>query len=408
VFIRRLQESIPPWLGLCALAGVLALFYFLLYLSIGDIWSTPVPHDFEVPILARDRLAQGLDPYVVTDPFPYKYSPFAAIPFLLLPSDHAVAWVVYKGISVVSLALVILFGIRPITWTRVGLAALGAALAFKGTLSVFHAGQIEMLLLLIAVGATLAYRKSPLVAGVLVGLLPFFKLPLGFLFLPFLAVAAKEIFETGNYRQLIRLSCGIAVTAVLCGVLVPGLVLGFKETYAYTLSWMELLKVQPEILYHEPLNQSIWSAGLRLPAPLGGSLILKAAILLLIAATVFVLIRDHMRRWQPSDGLAWISPWLLLTQLINPLGWAWGGVYVLGLPLAMERSGAFRSGRWLPRLLWVIVACGVLGQNKPFPQLLGFHSWEDACAYGTFTYFWVALLALALLPGKRSDATSLR
>ncbi|MEK7692375.1 MAG: glycosyltransferase 87 family protein, partial [Bdellovibrionota bacterium] len=347
-------------------------------------------------LLARDRLIQGMDPYIPNEILPYKYSPFAALPYYLLPTDHAMAWFYFKLVSILALIKTLAFGYREATWRRVLLTFVGIALAWKGFAQTIFYGQLEFIILAMAVGATWLFPFSPLLAGILIGILPWLKIPLGFLVFPFLILLWTDYSRTRNTRPGIAFFGGLGLASVFCGVIFPALAFGLDRTLELTRSWLVLIKTQPPELFEEAINQSIWMAMVRWFGPaVGGSFVMKAIVLALILGAMALLVRRHMRNWSVRENpLVWISPWILLNQIINPLGWVWGGLFVLGVPLALEKP--LPRKRWLFVLTLILIAATWLVQQRPFPQMMGFATWEDLFPLASITVFWVAVLALAL------------
>lgn len=406
--MREILKRIPPKSALAAFSLGLAAVLFLLHVPFDSILEMQVPVNFEVPLLARDRMLQGVDPYVPHEPLPYKYSPFAAIPYMLLPKDHGSAWIAFKLLCVASLAAVLAAGFRPVTRRRVALAALGALLAWKGFSSTLFYGQLEFVILALAVLATALLGRSFFWAGLVVGVLPWLKIPLGFLFVPFAAEAAWRAIEERSLKKPLALALGIGSAAALCGAILPFAVFGYDATVRHTLSWIELVRTQPRELYEEPLNQSLWMALERWFGPAGSSLPAKLAAVGAVGAATLALARSRARRWARGNELAWITPWLLLNHLINPLAWMWGSLYVLGIPLALE-SARSEGNRGLRRALWAIVAVSWCLQQRPFHALLGFRNWEDVFPYANMTVFWLALLGLVLVQvssGRKKPAAA--
>jgi hypothetical protein len=105
-----------------------------------------------------------------------------------------------------------------------------------------------------------------------------------------------------------------------------------------------------------------------------------------------------MRRpYAPSaqDSFVWISPWLIMGQLINPLSWRWGSVYLIGACFA-----AFRPGRrflWFRGLLWLAMIGLFLVQQNPFVRgVLHMGHWTDLHEMGVITLYWLVILLLSI------------
>ena len=83
------------------------------------------------------------------------------------------------------------------------------------------------------------------------------------------------------------------------------------------------------------------------------------------------------------DIFSWLSPWLILTQLLNPLSWRWGSVFLVGAPFAVA-AGSNRS-RSLRMVFAVFAVIFFLLQMNPVVQMLGYHHWSDFHGYGVVT-----------------------
>lgn len=395
--IKTLLKYITPQLTLALFSLAVAAALFFLHVPLHMIFEMPVPMDFEVPILARDRFLQGINPYIPEEFLPYKYSPFAVVPMILLPKDHTAAWFYYKIVCVLSLAATLYYGFRPITWKRVGLAVLGVIFAWKGFTMVLYYGQLEFIMYLLAVVAVIVFRKSLFWSGVIIGMMPWLKLPFGFMFIPFLIEAARMSYQEKSYKKFLQLCTGLGVSAVLYGFLIPGAAFGFSETIEHTKNWYLLVKTQPQALFEEPLNQSVWIAAWRWLGPVGHSIWVKGALILATLAAIYLIAQRHMKRWDTRSPLVWITPWILLNQIINPLAWVWGGLYVMGAPLALEDSEKKSTQPvWLKSVLWVMVIIGLLLQQRGLPQFLGVETWEGLFQYGSLSFYWLAVLGLLL------------
>ncbi|MCM2324469.1 MAG: glycosyltransferase 87 family protein [Oligoflexia bacterium] len=339
-----------------------------------------IPGDFAVYLRAWERVASGQDPYVAADPSPYKYSPGILGLVSLLPSDPRAAWLWFGAISILSLGASLVIGVRMASWRAVGLLVLGLALSWKGTLETLDYGQLEFLILLIATVAARLYAFWPATAGFLLGLLPGFKLPWILFFLPFVlrALSHREIPYPRN-RFFRRLASGYFLAWFFWAAALPSLMFGPERAKALSQSWVRLLQVQPADLYLTDINQSLFSFALRLS---GGSAELVLALVLLSSGALLAVLIRRNRKFVPENGtLAWISPWLLFTQLANPLAWRWGSVFAVGAPFGARFSWG-----------WAVVLLLWLAQQTPVVKLLGFEHWTDLHGYGVITLYWLALV----------------
>ncbi|HTL12441.1 MAG TPA: glycosyltransferase 87 family protein, partial [Bdellovibrionota bacterium] len=351
-----------------------------------------VPQDFEVVVRARDRIAAGMDPYVLTDDIPYKYSPFATLPYFLLPDSHAAGWMIYELLVMLGWVAVLGLGVPALDWRKAGLVALGAVLSWKGIRETLDFGQAEFLFLGIGVVAAWLFNRRPLEGALLIGILPWIKLPWGFVWIPFIAEAVLR----KDHRRLPQLGLGLLVSSLACGVVLPALALGPTRAWELTVSWHRLVTSQPRALFETRWNQSIWQSLERwFGHDLGSSWPVRAIVVVLAAAAIRSLIRGMARR-RPSGPLAWISPWFLLNQLLSPLGWSWGNLLVAGAPLASEDATLRKRSPALHWALVVMIAAGWIIQQKPVAPLFGLERWDDFFSFGSVTLFWLSLLLFVI------------
>lgn len=363
-----------------------------------------LPSDFMVYLRGWQRVASGADPYVITDPSPYKYSPGILALFYLLPRIPERAWLVFSTVSVLGFMAPFLYGVRIRTWRRVGALLLGLVLAWKGILETLDYGQMELIIFAIAAGAAVLHRRQPLIAGFLAGTLPWLKLPWLLLIVP-LALVPKSV-STGverKERRLRVLLSGYFLSWFFWGAALPSLVFGSERAKLLSQSWIAVLKAQPAGLYYSDINQSFWISACRW---VGHPQVAVGLVGVFATFFLYLLSARALKQTPGRDTLAWVSPWLLLNQLLSPLAWRWGSVFVAAIPLAID-SRAFRdplehpsqdSGtlRVFRLLLWVAIAGFWLIQLNPIARWLGGSHWCDFHQYGVITGYWLALLALCI------------
>jgi hypothetical protein len=95
-------------------------------------------------------------------------------------------------------------------------------------------------------------------------------------------------------------------------------------------------------------------------------------------------------RVRSEDDADWLHPWLLATQLANPLAWRWGSVLALGVGERLQRGAELRRASW-GILIGILLLW--LSQQTPIVRVFGFHHWTDLHRYGVVTFYWL-LLAL--------------
>ena len=99
---------------------------------------------------------------------------------------------------------------------------------------------------------------------------------------------------------------------------------------------------------------------------------------------------------QNREVFVWLSPWLLLTQLVNPLSWRWGSVFVVGAPFAIAVMSRSIGKTAVRSLLFSTVVVLWAFQLNFVVRPMGYHHWTDLHGYGILTLYWGLLLILCL------------
>jgi hypothetical protein len=388
----------PRWVA-WALIALAAVILYLRFPGNADSYRHGPPTDFAVYLRAWERASAGQSPYVPSDPSPYKYAPGVLALVRAIPhASPGDAWVVFSTACILGLAVALGVGARYQRWRSVGWLALGLGLAWKGILETFDYGQVEIVILAIAVLAGDALRRSPFLGGLLAGTLPWFKLPWALLLMPFIliTVSGEESPKTPRRAKRFRLLVsGYLLAWFIWGAAVPSLVFGPERAQALSHEWIALLRTQPAALYFSDINQSFWVSAIRWMG--GATPLLPLGVVgvfsgLLLGSFVTRIVREGQA---PAQVFAWLSPWLVFTQLLNPLSWRWGSVFVIGMPFAIAGSAAHRR-RGLAALLWAGVALLWLAQLNPVVRALGFGHWSELHGYGIVTFYWLLLLLLCV------------
>lgn len=195
-----------------------------------------VPGDFKVYQRAVARIETGINPYVQTELSPYKYSPAALIPLKLLPHNDAYAWATFKFLCLASMGFSVLAGANLSRWKDIAYLLVGLALSWKGLLETLDYGQLEFLVFFSPTLAARIFEKQTALVGFLIGCLPWFKLPWGFLAIPFSILSFR--FSKSKLNQF---SIGFLLGFIGFGVIAPITVFGIDKTVALTGSWINLL-----------------------------------------------------------------------------------------------------------------------------------------------------------------------
>ena len=393
----KLQRRIPlkPWAVAWLIIATFTTLLMIRYPGNFDphaaLSGGGLPADFSVYLNAWKRVSSGQSPYIPSEGSPYKYSPGVLALMKLLPANPGYAWFVYGALSVFSLAFALLIGSRYRSWREVLALLLGLALSWKGILETLDYGQLELLILGMAMGAAAALPRWPSMAGILLGTIPWFKLPWGFLVLPFFLYSLTQVSPQERKSHLSQLFSGCLLASFIWGAAVPSLLFGPERAMELSKAWLAVLHAQPPNLYFSDINQSLWISANRWLGVESGSVSILA---LGLAGTAAGLMMGRLicRPREPGEDIAkWAAPWFLLTQLLNPLSWRWGSVFAIGMPFADQR----RKGplRWV---LLAILAVFWLGQQNPVLKLFGLNHWSVLHHYGWITGYWISLLALGL------------
>lgn len=354
-----------------------------------------VPGDFGVYHLAGMRSIRLENPYQVQESSPYKYSPSALIPLQLLPEDQNVAWIAFKIISVLLFTAALFLGVYQYTWKNLLLILAGVVLAWKGIIETLDYGQLEFFIFFTSILCARIFQKRPLRAGVIMGAMPWLKLPWLLLSAPyFLSLLGKDRKKAVHYF----LSYGFSFLGF--GLLLPFLFFGKARFLEWTQSWLVLLKVQPESLFLGGLNQSFWSTAQRLFQMNTGigkiAAVLMGLVLIifsvkLIFKTVIKLNVDSKTKHENLNPIAWITPWLIFMQLLNPLSWRWSSMMLVGvffsLPSKLETTQKREKIFYFVSFIFFIVL--FVFQIMPWKSF-GMGEWAEYWnTLGLVTLYWV-------------------
>ena len=398
---EKLQGGIR-WTSVFLAACLLLLAGCLLFFRYPSMLSNPEykpPQDFQVYLKARDLVNAGKSPYEPTVHLTYKYSPGILIALDFLPNDGRMAWIVFSAVTILVWMMMLTIGADDHRPSQVLALAAGLLFSWKGALETFDFGQFEFWLLSFAIGAAMAMRRYPAVTGILLGTLPWIKLPWGFLLLPFFAY----YYSQHRFSRLSQFFGGFFFTSFIWLVALPALTWGPEVAFQYSQDWAALLKAQPGNLYDSDFNQS-WLSSVRrwtnlahMPSywalPLG--LVVLGG---LFARLINKRLDDTIDQGTPDikrPPLAWVTPWLVFMNLLSPLSWRWASCLLVGVPLAMgEKRLRKRSFVWWIGIL-VIIGLYAL-QLNPVVRALGFEHWTSLHPYGVVTLYWLSALLLII------------
>ena len=125
---------------------------------------------------------------------------------------------------------------------------------------------------------------------------------------------------------------------------------------------------------------------------LGFEVFLYPIFCLITLVFIFTLGRTLTRvAIRKRNPLAWITPWLLLMQLIQPLSWRWASLFLVGAPLAClpeHRRKMTRREKVLIPLTFILY----LFQQNPVLKLFGMRHWTELHGTGLITLYWLSFL----------------
>lgn len=390
--LKGIARFARPWLGALLLSVTFSLILYFRFPGKFESYQTHIPPDFGSYLRAWNSLLQGENPYATS----FKYSPGFLALIGILPKNPQDAWFAFSTISIAGLCLALMIGARYRKWKDVFYLFLGIALAWKGALETLTYGQVELLVLMLVIVATATFTRFTIVAGAIMGMLPWLKLPLLFLLIPFVMAASRWQPDAEGKPPLRRLKLfvsGFLLSSVFWGAAVPSLAFGPEKALKLSQAWYATLVQQPASVFVSELNQSLWITIDRLLdfdrlTAFGVSGILGGLLLGLL-----VLRRPHTPTAQ--DAFVWVTPWLIMTQLVNPLSWRWGSVYLVGACFS-----AFRPGRrflWFRGFIWLgVIFFFLLQQNFFVREVLGLSHWTELHDVGVVTGYWVLLLLLSI------------
>lgn len=386
-----------PWLAALGISLLVATVLYLRYPGQFDRYTSTIPQDFGVYVKAWQRYSQGENPYVPNEYLAFKYAPGMLALIGVLPKSPQDAWFAFSLICIGGLALSLMIGARYRTWRDVLALIFGIVFSWKGILECLDYGQVELFIFPILIIATSVYTRQTMLAGALIGMLPWIKLPLLFMVIPFLLASSRREREELKppLRRLKLFSSGFILSSVFWGTALPSLAFGPDRALSLSQSWFAVIREQPVFLFQNDVNQSLWASVARWTDFLHSSTAGLGIAAILCGLLMGLLVLRRPISPTAQDSFAWISPWLIMGQLVNPLSWRWGSVYLLGAGFA-----AFRPGRrfmWFRGLLWLVVAVLFALQQNPFVKgVLGLTHWTELHEMGVITLYWVGLLLLSI------------
>ncbi len=398
-FVRHPRApAITAWVSLLLLALVL----FFRHLGKFDFVTGEIPQDFAVFLKGARLLRQGLSPYEPFEFLTYKYSPGCLLLFYFLPTAPISAWLVTKAVYLTGWVGALGYGIRVKRWNDFWKLMLGVLISWKGVIECLDYGQFEFSLLVVAFIAARLFDQRPFWAAIIVGSAPWLKLPWALIAVPFLIRGYLK-------KSFASVVAGIACASALWGLVLPVAWLGWPRYISLLRDWWVVLKIQPFIIFFDHANQSLWATMSRIlgvdwvPGPVlpdAGYLIRPELLLtskifallllfLIFCKCVAVTWRNSKIKSDDEAPEVWVTRWLILILLANPLSWRWASMLLVAVPFVWPKRP--RACHWIG--LAGAAICLLLQQN-PVVRALGIQHWTVLHDYGLVTYYWLSLLVL--------------
>ena len=372
-------RKIAPYLLLVIFAAVLIHYSLLSLRAFSDF--APYYH-------AAERFIRGETLYNFADGhYLFKYSPLAAmlfIPFALLP--YGIAKVLWLIISWLLLALCyfksgnfIADSARLPAWAIL-LIWLGIS---KFVLAEIHLGQIDFLLLFLALLTLLSLQKKwEFWGGVLLALGCLIKPPL--LLLLLLPLWRRRASFMGGF-----------LAGVSSGVVAPLLRYGIGDGIQLYRGWWDVLTASSPGLLASNVNQSIFGALTRW-LPTAGVLPLIIGALVMLVYVIWLYWLDLRRT--PSA----VAPQLVLlgSVLLSPLGWVQN--YVFCLPALLTAFHIGQQEKWFNRRRIILLAAFFLTAVLPNYELLG-REFYNIYLGQSWIFIGMVCLIIAVSGPVRSD-----
>jgi hypothetical protein len=320
-----------PWLLACTLTSVVTVWLFARVIG---AQRGVVPGAFLDLLKAWEVASTGLSPYLTLNP-PFSYSPAVLALLRHLPKEPGEAWRVVGTWSVLGLALPVLALVRYRGFRQVALLGAGFTLALRGAIeSVDQARPEPLMFALTALGAA-CFETVPVASGLLIGILPAFRLSWTLLFLPFFLSARSDLRR--REHRFRRFLTGYLMSWFAWFAAIPSLTFGADRAQQLSQDWVWVIRGGLSRLAQQPGWPSLGLSGV----------IWILAGLALGRLIVVQYSTTQINRIEPRRSMGWIAPWMLFAQWVSPFGGTAGGVFALGAPFAWERRQPDRSrGFW--------------------------------------------------------------
>jgi hypothetical protein len=400
---QRLFQGERPWLPASVAAVLIAMTGIWLFMRHPwRVFADPqspnsvVPPEFAQFYAQAMAAKSGLDPWSL-EQFAgtfYRYSPGWMGIVTGGPNSVAQGWVAFSTAGIVALVIALGSGVRYRSWKTVAALLAAALLSWRGLSESVESGTVDLILLGATVFAGVILRHLPFVSGMLVGSLPWIRVPWILMLFPFvLALMSSEWDFYGRRAKPTRVFLtGALVASFVWGAAIPSVVFGNERARDLIFSWFSTLASTTSEFFVSPANQSAWASFARWSG--ADSMLSLAAVLIWGGFVLGVMLSRPIR----AIAWSWLTPWLLLTELLSPVSWRWGSLFAVGVPFALltPRKDRWIQARGVRLALWVSIAlCWVL-QFSVVNRWIGGGSWTEFHDMGIVTVYWMSLLLVIL------------
>lgn len=269
-----------------------------------------LPDQFQPVLMARDALFSNVSPYEPSASNEISsIAPGILVALHSLPAAYSEAWPVFLWITLIILALGLIGSALEEKQFFAVLFLMGGALAWVGLRAQIAEGRLDLLAFGLALLASLLCVRSPFLAGILIGIVPWLFPGKLLLIYPFVARNASK----GKLRMA-RLLSGVLLAWFSLGAALPSLAFGSERALKWSQEWAKLMI---ERMPHGP----------------------TLGIVLVFLGILMARIQFFLSKLNNISGPAWIGVWLLLADL---LGWLvgatnWTGISLFTLPFIARR-----------------------------------------------------------------------
>jgi hypothetical protein len=272
-------------------------------------------------------------------------------------------------------------------------------MSWRGFLEVLSYGGLELYLFAFAILSAGLVERRPFWSGFFGGILPTIKLSWVLFMIPLLLRTTTT--EKKEKLRLPHFSLGYLLGSFSFAVVFPAILIGRDRTLSFAQAWFIRLYDHPKTFGASDFNQSLWQTIERYFPHF--SSVSALATGLILGGLLFgrLISRSSFPEAARNNALAWVSPWLLLIQLLQPVGWRWGTIFGAGVFLNAFHLGAdWEKSSLRRRFFQLVVFMGILvlfaAQSSPLLKIFGIPHWTELHPYSVVGLFWLGLVLLCL------------